>query len=519
MNNRGTHYSAFGVRFYYASVELIVHTFPFSYRLSSPQLAELAAAGEIALVEAPPNAHSPVRSPVPYNGHGPNSLTATVAPSVMLQQPQPQNLVPSSSVNSTATTTRSGAVSAVVEIDGGPRGDAPGVSNLSSPGSSSDSDDDDDHESISQEDSQDSDVEQNKSMRMTSFDTQFGTTEKFSEKIAPFGDLVGTAPSSGGIFSQQQAPHAIQQLPAGRPAIASAMQLSQLTTPTLQITPVPPQPAACDASRIQSIESPNSASDDALNEDRGSLWGLRALISSATPNSAASASSLKSPAKSSPRRSPTPLEGTPCKGSKTQTPNRAVIAIERQHRKRNRAPSAGSDARSKESSLEPPSSSEKRRSAPSSDQKSVPQLNSAATAATMRGVAQQLSSQASARSSLTPEPDHNSNSSPLVKNHSGNGSKRDAQLTSRVASPLVHHNTDSNSSLADVERRRERADGSSATEGSRRRKRDAASRPGEDEFGLVVKIPFSRLKRRPGQLQPQQLSTAKCDSGSVSNGG
>ncbi|XP_022657538.1 uncharacterized protein LOC111248817 isoform X1 [Varroa destructor] len=531
--------------------------------LSSPQLAEMAAAGEIAPllglgggrcgplagVEAPPDAHSPVRSPEPANGHAQNSLLSGSTGSLSMSQQQPQNLVASSVHSSTAT--RTNAAPAISEVDGGTHsGAVTGVANLSSPGSSSDSDDDDDdRESISQEESQDSDVEQNKSMRMTSFDTQFATTDKFPEKIVPFGDPAVGAPPQCGIFpqqqqQQQQQQHATAQLPSAQSgAMASGGAAGmQLSTESLPVSHAPSNPAGGDTLAVQTIESPNSnVSDDAPPDPEGGgtevkdgiqnpSWSIASFMSAA-PNSASSVSSVKSSAKSSPHRSPTPLEGTPRKSGKLQTQNRTIPAPEREHRKRKRQPS-GSDARSKESSLEPPSSAEKRRSAPGSDQKqsgiaSSQQHTALTSTAPVRGVVQQLGSH-SARSSVTPEPDHSSNSSPLVKNNGGTSSmsnRRDNQIARRVVSPLIHHNTDSNSSTTDVaDRRRERlVEAAAATTADTargsggRRKRDAISRDGVDEedIGLVVKIPFCRLKRRPGsqtQAQQQVQPNAKCDS-------
>lgn len=59
--------------------------------------------GPLAGVEAPPDAHSPVRSPEPANGHAQNSLLSGSTGSLSMSQQQPQNLVASSVHSSTAT--------------------------------------------------------------------------------------------------------------------------------------------------------------------------------------------------------------------------------------------------------------------------------------------------------------------------------------------------------------------------------------------------------------------------------
>lgn len=223
---------------------------------------------------------------------------------------------------------------------------------------SSDSEDDDDHESASQEDSQDSDAEQ-KSMRMNqafgesllphphdykprlraddlvfniggdlriftqipnaamSFqvpDKSFASTEKFPDRSNQFGD--GGVPS---LFPQQRVPH-------------------------LQVQPP-------NSTEGQSIESPLSASDDTNAEESKASWSLAAFIQGATPNSVTS--SVKSPMKSSPRRSPTP--------SCDVTPSKTARETRNEYGKRKRGLS-GSE-HSKESSVEP-SPVEKRRPAP-----------------------------------------------------------------------------------------------------------------------------------------------------------
>ncbi|XP_028967806.1 AF4/FMR2 family member 4-like [Galendromus occidentalis] len=179
---------------------------------------------------------------------------------------------------------------------------------------SSESDEDDDHESASQEDSQDSDVEQ-KSMRMNAtFDKSFATAEKFPDKSNHFGD--SGVPS---LFPQQRVPQ-------------------------LQVQPP-------NSAEGQSIESPLSASDDTNAEESKASWSLAAFMPGATPNSVAS--SVKSPMKSSPRRSPTP--------SCDATPSKTARDTRSEHRRKRGL--SGSD-HGKESSTEPSSSAEKRRAAP-----------------------------------------------------------------------------------------------------------------------------------------------------------